>query len=43
MEENERIYKVYKHTLPMSVSSKENDMVYIGLTSINPKTVGEMD
>lgn len=29
---NERIYKVYKHTLPMSVSGKENDMVYIGIT-----------
>jgi hypothetical protein len=37
MEENERIYKVYKHILPMSVSGKENDMVYIGLTSINPE------
>lgn len=33
----EKIYKVYKHTLPMSVSGKENDMVYIGLTSINPE------
>lgn len=32
-QENERIYKVYKHTLPMSVSDKENDMVYIGITS----------
>ena len=32
IEENERIYKVYKHTLPMSVSGKENDMVYIGIT-----------
>lgn len=30
---NERIYKVYKHTLPKSVSGKENDMVYIGITS----------
>lgn len=30
---DERIYKVYKHTLPMSVSGKENDMVYIGITS----------
>lgn len=30
---NKRIYKVYKHTLPMSVSGKENDMVYIGITS----------
>ena len=32
MKEKERIYKVYKHTLPMSVSHKENDMVYIGIT-----------
>lgn len=32
MKENEKIYKVYKHTLPMSVSGKENDMVYIGIT-----------
>lgn len=30
--ENERIYKVYKHTLPISVSNKKNDMVYIGIT-----------
>lgn len=37
VEENERIYKVYKHTLPMFVSGKENDMVYIGLTSIAPE------
>lgn len=26
-------YKVYKHTLPMDVSGKQNDMVYIGITS----------
>lgn len=32
VEENERIYKVYKHTLPSSISKKENDMVYIGIT-----------
>lgn len=32
MEEKDRIYKVYKHTLPMSISNKENDMVYIGIT-----------
>lgn len=31
-EENEKIYKVYKHTLPVSVSGKKNDMVYIGIT-----------
>lgn len=37
IQENERLYKVYKHTLPMSVSGKENDMVYIGLTSIIPE------
>lgn len=30
--DNERIYKVYKHTLPKEVSGKENDMVYIGIT-----------
>lgn len=29
---NDRLYKVYKHTLPMSLSDKENDMVYIGIT-----------
>lgn len=33
----EKIYKVYKHALPVSVSGKENDMVYIGITSINPE------
>lgn len=33
MEENEKIYKVYKHTLPKEISGKENDMVYIGITS----------
>lgn len=32
MEENERIYKLYKHTLPKTISGKENDMVYIGIT-----------
>ena len=31
-QENERTYKVYKHTLPKEVSGKENDMVYIGIT-----------
>lgn len=30
---DERIYKVYKHTLPKEFSGKENDMVYIGITS----------
>lgn len=35
--ENERTYKVYKHTLPMSVSGKENDMVYIGITTLQPE------
>ena len=29
-------YSVYKHTLPTNISKKENDMVYIGITSINP-------
>lgn len=33
MIDNERIYKVYKHTLPKEVSGKDNDMVYIGITS----------
>jgi len=28
----ERIYKVYKHTLPKEFSGKENDKVYIGIT-----------
>lgn len=32
IQQNEKIYKVYKHTLPMSISGKENDMVYIGIT-----------
>ena len=32
IEENEKIYKVYKHTLPKEFSGKENDMVYIGIT-----------
>lgn len=31
-EENEKIYKVYKHTLPKDVSEKDNDMIYIGIT-----------
>lgn len=29
---NNRFYKVYKHTLPSSISGKDNDMVYIGIT-----------
>ena len=32
IEENERIYKVYKHTLPKEISGKANDKVYIGIT-----------
>ena len=32
IEENEKIYKVYKHTLPKVVSGKNNDKVYIGIT-----------
>lgn len=32
IEEDEKIYKVYKHTLPKVISGKENDMVYIGIT-----------
>lgn len=35
--ENERIYTVYKHTLPKEFSGKENNMVYIGITSIIPE------
>lgn len=31
--ESEKRYIVYKHTLPMSISGKENDMVYIGITN----------
>ena len=27
-----RNFKVYKHTLPVSISRKENDMIYIGIT-----------
>lgn len=30
--ENERNYRVYKHTLPKELSGKENDMVYIGIS-----------
>lgn len=29
-------YSVYKHTLPTNISKKENDMVYIGITSQDP-------
>lgn len=32
MEEKTKTYKVYKHTLPKTISGKENDMVYIGIT-----------
>lgn len=32
IEENEKIYKVYKHTLPKAISEKKNDKVYIGIT-----------
>ena len=35
MTDNEKMYKVYKHTLPISISGKENDMVYIGITCKN--------
>jgi hypothetical protein len=30
---NDKIYKVYKHTLPKEISKKDNDMVYIGITN----------
>lgn len=30
-------YTVYKHTLPKEFSGKENDMIYIGITSRNPE------
>lgn len=32
IEENDKIYKVYKHILPKDISGKQNDMVYIGIT-----------
>lgn len=35
--ENERTYRVYKHTLPKEVSGKENDMSYIGITTQQPE------
>lgn len=35
--ENEGIYSVYKHTLLKEVSGKENDMSYIGITTLQPK------
>ena len=28
----DKSYKVYRHLLPMSISGKDNDMVYIGMT-----------
>lgn len=31
------IYTVYKHTLPKEISGKNNDMVYIGITSWKPE------
>ena len=31
-EHQDKIYKVYRHTLPMHISGKRNDMVYIGIT-----------
>jgi len=34
--EDEKMYKVYKHTLSKSVSKKDNDMVYIGITNRSP-------
>lgn len=38
MKEKElRIYTVYKHTLPREISKKDNDMVYIGITSWMPE------
>lgn len=35
--DNERRYYVYKHTLPKSISGKDNDMVYIGITCLLPE------
>lgn len=32
MEDNNKIHKVYKHTLPKEVSGKDNDKIYIGIT-----------
>lgn len=31
-DENKKVYKVYKHTLPKEVSGKNSDMIYIGIT-----------
>ena len=31
------IYTVYKHTLPKEISGKDNDMIYIGITSWKPE------
>lgn len=30
-------YSVYKHTLPRKISGKDNDMIYIGITSLKPE------
>ena len=37
IQDNNRVYKIYKHTLPMSVSGKGNDMIYIGITLQQPE------
>lgn len=37
IEDNIRIYTVYKHTLPKEASGKNNDMYYIGITSQQPE------
>lgn len=34
---NDKIYKVYRHLLPKHISGKENDMIYIGITSQLPE------
>lgn len=35
--ENEKIYSVYMHILPKEISGKNNDMIYIGITSRKPE------
>ena len=37
LEESEKTYKVYKHTLSKDISGKDNDMVYIGITFREPE------
>lgn len=36
-DEKLNMYTVYKHTLPKEISGKDNDMIYIGITSWKPE------